>query len=175
MDDKIELSRQNIVTYLEYLNEKLKLKDMQGEISMVGGAVMCLAFDARQSTFDIDAVFKPTKEIETCAKEVAIEHGLQPLWLNDICYQFLSERGKFKEYKNFSNLKIYIAQPEYMLAMKCLSARISNPYELDDIKFLINYLNLTTLERVYEVITEFYNIHEFPDRLSLLLNEILSK
>ena len=35
-------------------NEKLKAKDIQGELGIIGGAVMCLVFKSRVSTKDMD-------------------------------------------------------------------------------------------------------------------------
>ena len=54
-----------------------------------------------------------------------------------------------------SNVFIFVASPEYMLAMKCLSARTENPIELEDIEFLIRHLHLTSIEQVVEIISKF--------------------
>jgi len=172
---KIEMSHDIILKYLEILNQKLEKKNISGEIFMVGGAVMCLAFKSRYSTFDIDAVFIPADEIQACVFEISREYNIQPLWLNDIVYQYFSDKGIFNEYINYSHLKIFVAAPEYMLALKCLSARLGNANELSDIKFLISHLGLKTKEDVYQTITEFYSLDEFQARLDVLLNEILSK
>ena len=86
---------------------------------------------------------------------------------------FLSNKASFESYKKFSNLNINVATPEYMLAMKCLSARVDNENEIDDLKFLINKLNLKTIEDVEQVISKFYPIEKFMVKTEYIIREIL--
>ena len=132
------MTKQDILKYLSLLNDKLRIRNKRGEISMVGGAVMCLCFESRISTFDVDALFEPQYDIHQCAEEIAKEFNLPANWINDGVSVYLSKQGKYKTYDIMSNLRIYVAVPEYMLAMKCLSARFSNKNEKDDVLFLIN-------------------------------------
>jgi len=53
------MTKSQIKTALEKLNDELLLLDVKGEICLYGGAVMCLVYDARPNTKDVDAVFKP--------------------------------------------------------------------------------------------------------------------
>ena len=170
-----ELTAEEIIKYLLILNEKLKQNNKHGELSMVGGAVMCLVFESRLSTFDIDAIFSPHGEIEKLIFDIADEYKLPKHWINEGVAMYLSKKGEFSEYRNLSNLKIYVATPEYMLAMKALSARIGNINELKDIKFLINYLDLKSSDDVFKVIGKFYSLDEFKVRFYLILKEIFSE
>lgn len=72
-----------IKQYLEELNDELRAIEVKGEICLYGGAVMCLVYDARPNTKDVDAVFKPTRELREAIKRVAAAHGLPSDWLND--------------------------------------------------------------------------------------------
>jgi len=167
------MNKQDIIKYLELLNDKLRVRNKRGEITMVGGAVMCLCFESRESTLDIDAIFEPQYDIHLCAKEIALEFNLPTNWINDGVSVYLSKSGKYSPYMIMSNLKIYTATPEYMLAMKCLSARLGNANDIRDLKVLLEYLNIKMIQDVYDVITKFYPIDAFKDRLKLLLEELL--
>ena len=65
------LDRADIERLLALVNAELELSDVTGEIYLVGGAVMCLAFNTRASTKDLDAYFEPTKAIRDAAVRIA--------------------------------------------------------------------------------------------------------
>jgi len=72
----LSMTDKDIMANLESLNEELRLRDVKGEVALVGGAVMCLVFKARESTHDIDAIFEPKKIIYDCIAAVATKNGL---------------------------------------------------------------------------------------------------
>ncbi|MEA1899144.1 MAG: hypothetical protein U9N47_00035 [Thermodesulfobacteriota bacterium] len=143
-----------ILKYLHALNAKLQRRNVKGEICLYGGAVMCLVYDARPSTKDVDAIFQPSKIIREVAKEIANEYKLVNDWLNDGVKGFLVEHPR-KVFLNLSNLVVMVADPEYMLAMKSLSARIDGT-DSKDIVFLINELNITAVDEVFKIIDKYY-------------------
>ena len=173
LDTNQSMDREDIKRYLEVLNIELKNRNVQGEISIVGGAVMCLCYEARISTTDIDAIFEPKMIIYECAKVVARNHNLSDDWLNDGVKGFLSSKGDFFEYAEMSNLKIYVASPEYMLAMKCLSARLESFNEFEDIKFLLGYLKISTFEEAFAILKKFYPVDRYKVKIEYALREIL--
>lgn len=77
------MERDEILRLLTLLGRRLDDRELQGEMYIVGGAAMALAFDKRRSTRDIDAVFEPKVAIYEEAAEMARELGLPPGWLND--------------------------------------------------------------------------------------------
>src|SRR5262249_21735744 len=77
------LTRATSVEALSRLSNHLKEKGIVGEISLLGGTAMVLAFQARQATKDVDAIFAPAAVMREAARAVAAEMGLPEGWLND--------------------------------------------------------------------------------------------
>ena len=49
------ITRARLLELFDRLNEKLKQADQQGELYIVGGAMMALAHDAKRVTADVDS------------------------------------------------------------------------------------------------------------------------
>ena len=168
------LSRHDIERLLELLNKELRSASVKGEVYLVGGAVMCLAFGARESTRDVDGYFEPTKSIREAAARVAVECGVDEHWLNDGVKGYLSERGSFSEHLELSNLKVFCADAKYLLAMKCLAMRIGEEFlDLDDIRYLLRHIDLRKYEDALEVIARYYPLEGFPQKTLYALQELL--
>ncbi len=168
-------SKKEILKLFDLLNEELARKKIKGELYLVGGAVMSLVFNERVPTKDIDGVFKPTKEIRKAVKKISKEHGYEEDWLNDAVKGFLSKDQEYDDYLELSNLKVYCATPEYLLAMKCLSMRIGEEFEDEnDIIYLLRYLNIDDYKDAVELITKFYPKEKFLQKTFYALEEILS-
>ena len=165
--------RDEILKYLHALNEKLQRRNVKGEICLYGGAVMCLVYDARPSTKDVDAIFQPSKIIREVAKEIANEYELVNDWLNDGVKGFLVEHPR-KVFLNLSHLVVMVADPEYMLAMKSLSARIDGT-DSKDIEFLINKLKITTVDEVFKIIDKYYPRRIIKPATQFFLEEVFDE
>jgi hypothetical protein len=63
MPSNDKLSKEQILAALARLNDLLHEKGVMGEICIFGGAAMVLAFDARESTRDVDGIFVPKTEV----------------------------------------------------------------------------------------------------------------
>ena len=167
-------SRHDIERLFERLNDELARRAITGEVYVVGGAVMCLVFDARPATRDIDAYFRPAKEVRAAARAVAEASGLPPDWLNDAVKGYLSSKEDFHRYLDRSNLRVLTASPEYLLAMKCLAMRLGVGFhDEDDVRFLLRYLNLTDYGKALEVVTRYYPKERIPQKTLYALEELL--
>lgn len=168
-------SKQEIEALFERLNEELARIGITGEVYLAGGAVMYLVFDARRSTKNVAAFFRPAKEVRAAAQRVALAAGMPGEWLNDAVKGYLSERGDFHPYLDLSNLRVLTASPEYLLAMKCLAMRLGEEFhDEDDVRFLLRYLNLTDYRKALEIVTRYYPAERLPQKTLYALEEMLA-
>ena len=128
---------------------------MQGEIYVVGGAAIALAFDPRRTTKDIDAVFEPKALIYREAEAMSQEHGLPRSWLNDAVKGFLvAPDPGAAVVLDVPGLRCSAASPRLLLAMKVLAHRSGE--DEADVRLLATALSLTTAEQVLDVAEEVY-------------------
>ena len=171
----VRLDRSAIVSLLHDLDRELCRMDVKGEIYAVGGAVLCLAMNARDSTRDIDAVFRPASEIRKAAQTVAdgVGTGLEKDWLNDAVKEFMSPQEKFQNCMDLPNLRVMTAHPEYLFAMKVLSMRLEKESkDLQDIKFLIGHLQIPDSETAFAIVGRYYPMERIPQKSLYGLQEI---
>lgn len=143
---------------LAALDRELGRRGVKGEICLFGGAVMVLAFHARQSTKDVDAIFAPTGIIRELADIVGRERGWESGWLNDGVKGWLSSRKDVADAGlNLPYLTVLMPVPEYLLAMKCMAARVeSQSRDLEDVKCLVRHLGLQDAAAVLAVVEAYY-------------------
>jgi hypothetical protein len=171
------LSKQTIIAALAALNEKLRTRETTGEICIFGGAAMILAFDARESTRDVDALFVPKAAIANAIEEVAEELGLSGNWLNDGVKGFVSEVRDITpdDMPQFSHLRVLRPTAPYLLAMKCLAARIpgyDTAGDSEDVKTLIRNLGLRSPEEVFDIIGRYYQPKDIPAKTRYFVEEV---
>ena len=172
------LFRKDITKLFELLNEELRKSDVKGELYLVGGAVMCIALQARPSTRDVDALFLPAVEVREAAARIASKLDIDNDWLNDAVKEYLSPENEFDLYLELDFLRVLTAQPEYLLAMKCLSMRIGEEYhdhDEDDVRYLLRYLNIESYQKALNVIYKYYPEKQFPQKSLYALEELLKK
>ena len=167
------LAREDILRLLSSLNDELARDGIKGEIYIVGGAVMCLALEARPSTNDVDGYFKPTRAIRAAAQRVAAAEDISPDWLNDAVKGYTSPNGEFVQFMDASHLRVMTASPSYLLAMKCLAMRLGAEFQDEnDVRFLLRYLNIRNYGAALEIITQYYPLERFPQKTLYALEEL---
>lgn len=169
------LDAERIRVLFDALDAELAAAGSRGEMYLLGGAVMCLVYNARPATKDVDAYFRPTKAVREAAKRVAAKHSLAADWLNDAVKGYLSHTADFAPYLELGHLAILAATPEYLLAMKCLAMRLGPDFHDEaDIRFLLRYLNITTTQSALAVLERFYPRDRYPQKTFYALEEILA-
>ena len=148
--------------------------EAEGELYLVGGAVMCLALNARDATRDVDALFKPTKILREAAARVAVQANVPDDWLIHAVKRYLSPRGDFDPFLELPHLRVFVARPAYLLAMKCAAMRLGEEFhDLDDVRYLLRYLNISTVSEAMDVVTKYFDESQLLPKTKLALEEIL--
>ncbi len=151
------MEQHEIETYLRSLHDELARSDVTGEIVLFGGAAMVLAHKARVSTKDVDAVLLPKSVLYEAAAKIEREDGAPKGWLNDAVKGFLSAAAETDVLYDWPHLKIYVASPRYLLAMKCMSMRLGkDETDLNDIRFLMGKLGLRNPDDILDLVEKFY-------------------
>ncbi len=175
MTEPTKLTKADILRLFELLNVELAAGDTRAEVYLVGGAVMCLALGARAATRDVDAWFKPAALVREAAARVAARAAVPENWLNDAVKAWLSPRGTFDSYLERSHLTVFVAQPAYLLAMKCAAMRLGEEFhDLDDVRYLLRYLNITAAADALAIVTQYFDDSQIPPKTRLALEELLS-
>ncbi|MCK6621174.1 MAG: hypothetical protein HUU32_11630 [Calditrichaceae bacterium] len=167
------MEKEQIELYLQELNDELHRTNVKGEVCLYGGAVMCLVYDARPSTKDVDAIFKPAREIREAAKAIAEKHNLREDWINDAVKGFVVEHPQ-KIFLNLPNLKVFVPEPDYLLAMKAIASRVDAP-DKDDIRFLIDLLEMKTPKQVFEVLEKYYPRQQIKPATQFFIEELFEQ
>ena len=167
------MRKDEIIKYLEMINSKLSEKNIKGELCLYDGAVMCLIYNARPSTKDVDAIFQPTALIRDISAEIARDFNLLDDWLNDGVKGFLVDHPK-RVFLSMSHLTVMAADAEYMLAMKALAARIDGT-DRKDIEFLIHELCITSANDVLKIIEEYYPNRIIKPATQFFLEELFDE
>lgn len=163
-----------ILRLFNALNDELRGMGVRGEIGICGGAVMCLVFNARESTKDVDAIFQPTREIRDASRAVADRLGVPAEWLNDAAKGYFLSQPPVRDVVELSNLRVWAPQADYMLAMKCVSARFDS-HDLDDTRFLLKHLGIRSVDEASRIIEQYYPRKVIPAKTQFLLEELLAK
>lgn len=154
------MDQSEIVVALTALGEALHRRGVQGEMYVVGGAAIALAYDTRRSTRDIDGVFEPKAPVYAAAAEVSEQLGLPPGWLNDAVKGFLASHDpEAAPVLDVPGLRCLVASPRMLLALKVLAHRVGE--DEDDVRLLASALDIHTAAEVLAIAEDV-----FGDRLN---------
>jgi hypothetical protein len=161
-----------IESLLVELADELEQEGVRGELLLVGGAAMALAYSTRRSTADLDAVFEPKLVIYEVASRMAERRGLDPGWLNDAVKAFLpGPDPNATVFFDRPGLVVRIASPRYLLAMKLLASRVER--DEDDIRVLLRLSNITDPGEALQLVADLYPDSAIPAKVEYLVRELL--
>jgi hypothetical protein len=184
MARKAALSRQDILRGLRRLDEKAREAGRVIDMSIYGGAALCLAFEARVSTRDVDAVFRDAPQfVRAAAAAIARDEGWPEDWLNDGVKGFLSASEEMRLMKGFAassgtGLRIFIPAPEYFFAMKCMSMRaegLDGSHDISDIELLADIGGIADAGAAVKIVEQFYPASRIPPKVRFGIEEIMER
>jgi hypothetical protein len=160
-----------ILSALQALGDELTSRGVRGQIFIVGGAAMALAYSTRRVTKDIDAVFEPKSAIYAAAAKVAEEHGLPEGWLNDAVKSFMPGEDEHpRPVPDIRGIEVTTASPRYLLAMKLMAMRFGEDDE--DIEVLLRECGLHRTEEALDLLKHIYPLKEPPPKTRFFLEEL---
>ncbi len=163
--------RAEILKALQALGDELTRRGVRGQIFVVGGAAMALAYSTRRVTRDIDAAFEPKASIYDAAAKVALELGLPEDWLNDAAKGFMPGKDEdARPVPDVEGIEITTASPRYLLAMKLMAMRFGEDDE--DIEVLIRECELRSPQEVLELLQGMYPTLEPLPKTRFFLEEL---
>jgi hypothetical protein len=164
-------TRAEILKALQALGDELSSRGVRGQIFIVGGAAMALAYSTRRVTKDIDAVFEPKSSIYEAAAKVAEELGLPQDWLNDAAKGFMpGEDQNARPVPDIEGIEITTASPQYLLAMKLMAMRFGEDNE--DIEVLIEECELGSAQEALDLLERLYPSREPLPKTRFFLEEL---
>ena len=167
----------------ERLGEMARSAGKIVEISVYGGSALVLSTDFRIGTQDVDAVFESDRDfVRSAAAAIAVEFDWEPTWLNDGVKGFLSARDGdakflFRSYPAEAGpgLRVLVATPAYLFAMKCLAMRLGGAGEtvdIDDIRNLGASLDVQSADDALAIVSRYYPSQNLPPKTRFGIEEI---
>ncbi len=157
------------------------------EIAVYGGSALLLTLNRQVNTADVDAVFERDKDfVKKLAAQMAAEFGWDPYWLNNGVKGWLSAidadpqvKALFKTYpsEEQAGLRVFVAKPEYLFAMKCRAMRVGgveSSSDIEDIKLLARKIGITSSKDALALVEKFYPHNLLEPKTRLGLEEIFS-
>lgn len=164
------MDAQDIQKYLRLLGAELDSQGITGEIILVGGAIMLLVIGNRQTTKDIDAYFASNpQQIRSAAQAIAQRERISPNWLNDAVKGFFYTQPPVSLWLDVPGLRVYAADPAYVLAMKAAAGR---PEDIGDIQALAAHLHLTSAQEVLNIVTRYIPASQLTPRTEYLVQTL---
>ncbi|MHB8246117.1 MAG: hypothetical protein ACYDGN_12340 [Acidimicrobiales bacterium] len=118
-------------------------------------------------------MFEPKLPLYEEAARIAREEGLPPDWLNDAVKGMLPDAPDAGAQTTFEaeGISVAVASPEYLFAMKALSARQEGDSE--DFMKLAEILGVRTPEEAFAVVERFYNPQRLTAKASIFIQSLL--
>ncbi len=182
---RINLTKAEIESGLSRLDELARAEHRTVEIAIYGGAAIMLAWDMRAVTNDVDAIIMDARNndfVWQAVKQIARENRWHEDWFNDAIKGYIMGFCHMEELPFFPDneeggLRLYVPNPEYFLAMKCMAMRLGQEGKQDgeDVKNILRMLNITSPEEVYDIVEKYYPRNLILPRVQLGIQQLIEE
>jgi hypothetical protein len=111
--------------------------------------------------------------IFSAARKLAEKHHLREDWLNDAVKDFVVTHPS-RVLFDLPHLKVYVPEPDYLLAMKALAARVDTT-DKADVTFLIQKLGLKKPDEVFAIVEKYYPRQRIKPATQFFIEELFEK
>ncbi|HME20310.1 MAG TPA: DUF6036 family nucleotidyltransferase [Acetobacteraceae bacterium] len=177
-----DLDHATIEQAFQELGDRLRRQQRVGDIAVYGGAAMILHFGINRVTHDVDAVIETEHgPVQQAVREIGRIHGWGESWLNESVSVYLAQAARLDDISLFRSyptegmigLRVFVANPRYMLAMKLAALRTgTGQRDKDDVLVLARATSLTTAEQLIALHKTYYPSDPLDARKLVIIGEI---
>lgn len=171
-----KLFPEDIARLLRNLVVRLNKTNFEGDISLLGGAAMSMAYmENRRATTDIDAVFPQRELVLGLADQIGHDEDLDFGWFNDAVRVFIPKEATdiWVDLYKIGNVQVRVATAEYLLSMKLAADR--GIRDRPDIQVLLPLCNVTTVEGAVEIFEKYHRGQDLKSETVEALIEMLKR
>ncbi len=172
MNQKQTLDRARIRELLTELGSVLAEEGASGQLYLVGGRAVALAYSTDRVTSDLDAVFEPKMKIYDAARAIAQRHNLESDWLNDAVKGLLPVHpGVPVEVLTVPGITVLVPDPKTLFAMKVRASRADR--DIKDIRLLYELSGFRTAQEALDFVSSVFHENQLDARSKFALLEML--
>jgi hypothetical protein len=178
------LTRQNLESAFQELGLRARAADKIVEIAVYGGSALVLTLPDRLATKDVDAVMQHDHVwLWDAVAALAEAKGWPSDWLNDGVKGWLSHRDVDPEAKHLfktypsedePGLRVFVASPHYLFAMKCMAMRLGGADESQDRSDIEVLVGIVTAEQALDIVSQYYPRSKISPKTQYGVEEIFS-
>ena len=168
----MDLTPQRIAElFLQVDAELHTLTDRHHDVMIAGGAAVALLWDQQRITNDIDVVSEGmTPQLRKAVSRVARDYDLEADWFNDAAKlkaPSLDVENPILVFEG-ARLRVYAAPASHVLAMKLVSGRDVDKY---DIPVLVRASGVQSREELYRLVEDAYPPRLIPAATGYLIDQ----
>ncbi len=151
------------------------------EIAVYGGAAIILQFEVTFRTRDVDVRVESGDHgaLMQAAREVAERRGWLRSWLSEAVTTYLGEPGGTALHGSYpsdarAGLRVYVAKPDYLLAMKLRAMRTRSRDE-SDATLLARAGNVTSFEAMLALLRRYFPNEPPDERRAVIIRQFADR